>query len=131
AAPDDAAELVKKRSHLMETNEDHFKPYINYMKGRIDFSPSLADEAKAVVANAKEIPSLFPPGSTTPKSRAKPEIWQNFDDFQTKAKGLETAAGKLAEISAKDDKDAIGAQLRVVGKACDNCHDSYRAPEKD
>jgi cytochrome c556 len=128
-AADDAAGLVQKRIDLMKENGGHLKIFVDYTKGAA-YSYKMVTEAQAIAANAKLISPLFPPNSVTDKSRAKPEIWQKWDDFQAKAKGLEEAATKLAEVAKKDDVAAIGAQLKAVGGTCGACHEPYRGPEK-
>lgn len=128
-AADDAATLVQKRIDLMKSQGPHLKPISDYLKGE-GSGDNLAANAQAVADNAKKIPSLFSSGSITDKSRAKPEIWQKWDDFQAKAKDLENAAVKLAEVAKTGDKAVIGPQLKAVGQACGACHDAYRGPEK-
>jgi cytochrome c556 len=128
-AADDAAEMVKQRVELMKSQGPHLKPIADYLKGQ-GSADNLAADAQAVADNAKRVPSLFPPGSVTDKSRAKPEIWQNWDDFKAKAHALELAAEKLAEVAKTGDKAAIGPQLKAVGQACGACHDKYRVPQK-
>jgi cytochrome c556 len=128
-AADDAAGLVQKRIDLMKENGTHLKPFVDYTKGG-PYSDKLVGEAQAIAANAKLITPLFPPNSITDKSRAKPEIWQKWDDFEAKAKELGDAATKLAEAAKKDDVAAVGAALKAVGGACGACHEPYRGPEK-
>ncbi|HUN52728.1 MAG TPA: cytochrome c [Candidatus Sulfotelmatobacter sp.] len=126
-ATEDAAQLVQKRIELMKVNGKHLGVIVSYVKGKTPFSPDLAAAAQSVSDYAKSMPALFPPGSVTPTSRAKPEIWQNFEDFKVKAKALETATAELAEILKKDDPAAVQAQLRKVGNACGGCHTVYRS----
>jgi cytochrome c556 len=128
-ADDDAAALVQKRVELMKGQGRHLKPIADYLKGT-GSSDNLAAEAQAVADSAKQIPTLFPSGSITDKSRAKPDIWQKWDDFQAKAKDLEIAASKLSDVAKSGDKALIGAQLKATGQACGACHDAYRGPEK-
>jgi cytochrome c556 len=128
-AADDPAVLVQKRIDLMKSNYPHLKPIIDYLKGA-GSNDNLAAGAQVVADNAKLIPSLFPPGSMTDKSRAKPEIWQKWDDFQAKSKDLENAAAKLVEVAKTGDKALIGPQIKAVNDACGACHEAYRGPEK-
>ncbi len=59
-------------------------------------------------------------------TRAKPEIWQNFDDVVAKAVALNQAAIALQAV-AGDGQEALGPAVGAVGQACSACHDSYRA----
>jgi cytochrome c556 len=128
-AADNNADLVQKRIDMMKSQGPHLKPIADFLKGA-GGSENLATNAQAVADNAKTIPALFPPGSITDKSRALPDIWQKWDDFQAKAKDLETAAEKLAEVAKTGDKAQIEPQLKAVGQACGACHKAYRGPEK-
>ena len=128
-AADDPAALVQKRIDLMKSNGGHLKDFGDYTKGA-PYSAKLVADAQGVAENAAHITALFPPGSVTDKSRAKPEIWQKWSEFEEKAKALNVAATKLAEVAKSDDKAAIGAQLKLVGGACGGCHDAFRGPEK-
>ncbi len=88
------------------------------------------DDADAFRANAKDLEYLasmleegfqikdsLPEGTT-----AKPNIWEDFDDFTAKADTLREAAAELAEDGAMASFDP-----RDFGsKACGACHREYR-----
>lgn len=90
---------------------------------------SIAPQAEAISADAKKIPALFPKGSTDPKSRAKPEIWTNWDKFVGLANDMSSAASDLA-TAAKAGGDVKPAADKLFG-TCKSCHDDFRMPEKD
>jgi cytochrome c556 len=50
---------------------------------------TVAVNAEALSLHAQRIPGLFPEGSLTDKSKAKPDIWQKWPEFQAAAKNLE------------------------------------------
>jgi len=85
----------------------------------------LVKDAEAIRGHAPHLPHMFPSGSTQPPTEAKPAIWQNFADFEARAKALEAAAAALA-VTDPRDADALAAQVRVVAEACSGCHDLYR-----
>jgi cytochrome c556 len=88
----------------------------------------VASAAAAIQTDAAKVPGLFPPGSTHPASRAKPEIWSNWDKFEADAKQLEARAGALS-AAAKGGGDASGA-ADALFDTCKSCHDQFRVPEK-
>ena len=88
----------------------------------------ITDSALKIQTSASKIAALFPPGSTDPKSRAKPEIWTHWDKFQEDARTLELTAGELAN-AAQSGGDAKSAADTMFG-ACKSCHDEFRVPEK-
>jgi cytochrome c556 len=88
----------------------------------------VAAPAEAMAQLAARIVKLFPEGSTNPKSRAKPEIWQKFDRFEALANDLETSTRALAVASkAGFDVQALAAK---VMRTCKSCHDTFRKPKK-
>ena len=88
----------------------------------------VAGAAEKIAADAPKIAALFPPGSTNPKSRAKPEIWQSWPKFEEGAKQLQAKATAVA-AAAKDGGD-VGAAAKTLFGACKSCHDQFRVPEK-
>jgi cytochrome c556 len=88
------------------------------------------DDAKIIQANVGKLGDLFPAGSITPESRAKPEIWTNMDDFKAKLAATQKEAATLVALSEKGDLAAIKAQVPVTINACNACHNTYRGPAK-
>ena len=71
----------------------------------------------------------FPPESktgTTATTKARPEIWTNFDDFKAKMADLQKATAKLAEASKSGDLKRAAPVMQEVGNACKACHDKYK-----
>jgi cytochrome c556 len=88
----------------------------------------LDTSAKALSRWALDFPTLFPPGTDTGhNTRALPAIWSENAGFQKAAVNFSQAAGKLAEIAKTGDADAVAAQVKEVGDACNACHRTYRA----
>jgi cytochrome c556 len=69
----------------------------------------------------------FSDGSDKGTTRAKPEIWENKADFESKLNDLKSAAVKLQAAANTTDRKAIAAQVAATGKACKACHDEYKA----
>jgi cytochrome c556 len=92
---------------------------------------AVAAEAEKLSATARQIPSLFPAGSVDPAtSRAKPEIWQKWADFEGIAKTLDTKAMQLAATAKSGNAAATSAAAADIGKTtCGACHNAFRGPE--
>lgn len=74
----------------------------------------------------------FPAGSgpeTGAKTRAKAEIWAKPKDFEAAQKLFAERAPKLHAAANAGDIAAVRTQFAEVGKACKNCHETFRAPE--
>jgi cytochrome c556 len=115
---------AKARQDLMDANGGAMKVLGGMAKGDVAFDATAAAAAKAtLVANATNIPVVFKNQSTDPASKAKPEIWTAWADFEAKAGGFGTAAAALDTTSL----DTLKAGLGAVGGACGACHTAYKA----
>lgn len=87
---------------------------------------TLEAPAKAMQRFAALMPGLFPKGSETGATKARPEIWSDEAGFAKAAMALATASEKLAALAKAGDADGIDAQIKAVGAACGACHNEYR-----
>ena len=83
--------------------------------------------AEAVHALSLLIVDLFQ-DETWQRTRAKREIWQDWQGFAEKAKEMETASVALVRIVASGRAEAFGSQLTATGERCNACHKAYRKP---
>ncbi len=91
----------------------------------------IAVNAETIALIARQIPALFPEGSLTELSKAKPEVWRKFPEFQADAKNLEVLAVKLRDASKAKDQAMVQAMVKEFGaKACGACHTPFRQPPK-
>ena len=115
---------VKARQMLMGANGAAMKTLGGMAKGEIAFDAAAAEAAKAaLIADAADTPAKFKTNAADPASKAKPDVWTNWDDFVIKANGLGTAAAALDVTSL----DGLKAGLGAVGGACGACHQVYKA----
>jgi cytochrome c556 len=100
-------------------------------KGKAGQITEIASDAEILAKTATQIPGLFPPGSVDPeKSRAKPEIWQKWSEFEAAAKLLNTKATALAATAKGGDAAATTAAAGELGRTtCGSCHEAFRGPE--
>ena len=95
-----------------------------------------AGNAEAVAVNAEtmtliatQIVALFPEGSLTDKSKAKPEIWQKWPEFESAVKNYAMQAEKLRDVARTKDQAATEAVVKDFGRqACGTCHTPFRVP---
>ena len=87
--------------------------------------------AGALAAWARALPSMFPAGTaageTPAQTKAKPDIWNNRDDFNARAAAFAAATARLTELVSANDTDGFQAQLANIKQTCDACHQSYQA----
>ena len=76
-------------------------------KAKADNIEAIAVNAETIALNAMHIPLLFPPGSIPEKSRAKPEIWQRWAEFEAAARSLQANAEKLRDAARAKNAAAV------------------------
>jgi cytochrome c556 len=124
----DQKDPIAFRTYLMDNIGDNAKELNDKIKA--GKPATLKVNAQAIALLATRIPELFPKGSLSAQSRAKEDIWQNWDQFVKSAEELKIQADELAVVSQDGKADTVGPQLKKVMAACKSCHDSFRQPEK-
>jgi cytochrome c556 len=119
------ADVLQKRQDAMKGNSAAAKA----IKGAVETKDYATVEAKAkdIMGTADKIVSLFPKGSTTGKTKAKPEIWEKPDDFSKAAKNLSKSASELASAAKAGNADDVDVKVKALGEACNSCHKQFRA----
>ena len=106
-----------------------FGPMGNMVKGKIDWDSELFSDWAEDLDNVARynIERAFVEGAERGRTRAKPEIWLNMKDFESKLNDFRAATSKLAETAKNRDKDASRAQFIATGGTCKACHDEYKS----
>jgi cytochrome c556 len=119
---------IADRQKLMKKNGAAMQDITTKLKaGSLE---GVAANADTLTSNAQQIPALFPAGSTSPTSRAKPEIWQKRSEFDGYAKNLETQSKKVAGLARANDLAGTQAAVTEMGRTtCGACHNAFRGPE--
>jgi cytochrome c556 len=118
-------DVIEKRQKLMKQQSADAKAIKAAVEAK-DYA-TVQTKAKDLMATSEQIPELFPKGSTKGKTKAKAEIWENWDDFTKHAKSLRKAASELAEAAKGTDHAAVEAKVKAVSGACGSCHKAFRA----
>ena len=119
------ADVIEKRQQAMKNNSADAKAIKAAVESK-DFA-TIETKAKDIMGTAEKIPSLFPKGSTTGKTKALPAIWEKPEEFAKDAKNLGRAAGELAAAAKAKDEAAVGEKIKAVSGACGSCHKAFRA----
>ena len=124
-----SGDVVADRQRLMKLNGASWQDAQAKLKaGNVE---AIAVNAETMALNAMHISALFPQGSLTDKSNAKPEIWQKRSEFEGAAKNLQTLAEKLRDAARAKDSAAVEAMAKDFGRqACGTCHTPFRVPPK-
>lgn len=70
------------------------------------------------------LPDYFPENATS--EGARPEIWQNWNDFEAKAGDFTAAAQALVVATHAGNAETIGGAVKALGATCKACHQKYR-----
>lgn len=82
--------------------------------------------ATILLQNFTNLPDLFRDGSITDKSGAKPEIWQNWEDFRARFDHDAEVAAKMLAAAHSGDTATYEAAIQAIGSSCGACHMTYR-----
>ena len=116
---------VMARMEGMSAIAKHLKVIGEMAQGKTAFDATAAKAAAAGIAqHAEASVDLFRAEETDPKSEAKPEIWENFSDFE--AQSYELAAIARALSVSISDPDDLKPALASLGQTCKSCHSDYR-----
>jgi len=119
------ADVIEKRQKVMKAQSAAVKE----IKAGVESKNYATVEAKAkdIMGTSDQIPSVFPKGSTTGKTKAKAEIWEKNDDFVKHAKALNKNASELAAAAKAGNDAEVGVKLKALGETCNSCHKQFRA----
>jgi cytochrome c556 len=123
---------VKARQGLFNVLAINLGTLGGIAKGSIDYSPQTAGAAADSLVGVSMV-ALDPiwmaetDEMSIDGTRAKAEIWDNWDDFAAKWADLGEAATAM-QAAAAEGPDAIGPALAALGGTCKACHQAYRAP---
>jgi cytochrome c556 len=120
---------VADRQRLMKLNGASARDLNDKLKaGQIE---AMAVNAETIAINAQHIPVLFPKGSLTDKSKAKPDIWEKWPEFEAAAKNLQAKAEEVREAARAKDQPKVEALMKDFGRnACGTCHTPFRQPQQ-
>lgn len=91
------------------------------------FNKEEAQHDADLAVAASTVPKRFFPEGSDKDTKAKPEIWQNRADFDSKMDHMIAEVGKLPAVVRSGDMAAFKKQVGETGQACKSCHDKYRA----
>lgn len=122
-----SGDVVADRQRLMKLHGALWKDIQD--KAKAGNIAGIEVSAEALAVSSTRIPAFFPEGSLTDKSKAKPEVWQKWAEFEKAAMALRTEAEKLRDVAAKKDAAATQAVMKDFGRnACGACHQPFRVP---
>jgi len=118
------ADVIADRKANFKANAAAMKA-INAALGSGDFD-SVIKEATKIAKWAQVIPNHFPEGSDTGDTKARAEIWMDFEGFKSRASDNEAATLALISTAKTGDLSATITALKSLGGTCKACHTSFK-----
>ena len=119
-----SADVIAERQAGFKGNAKALKA-INAALSAGDLTP-VAGAAETVADWSSRMLEYFPEGSDEGETKARAEIWFDFDDFTAKAKNAETAALSLANLAKSGDVNATAEGFKALAATCKACHSAYK-----
>ncbi len=123
-------DLVKQNQDTMKANAKNLGAMVAMVKGEKPYDQASVTAGLAQLEEtARKLPTMFPDSikgmnPSDGKYEVSPKIWQDKVDFQAKIEGF---AKVVTEAKAKiTDLDTLKVNAPAIGKACGNCHETFR-----
>ena len=116
---------VKERMLLMKAMAENTKLIGQMLKKQTPFELNEVKRALEQLSSLSlQTPTVFEINATDPKSEAKQNIWDEFDEFTKLSNELAKSTSELAIII--EDVDDLRPTLMKVSEGCKACHSNYR-----
>lgn len=125
-AETDVKGTIQYRQNYMNAIGGHTGALRRLKDGRFSAEGHLQMHTDALARLTRDIALLFPEGTGTGKTDAKPEIWENWSDFEARAGESQQAAQALLDAVQSGDAGAIDARFGELTDTCKACHRPFR-----
>lgn len=129
-------DIIKTRQHKLKdiVGKDAKEISDQLKSGSLDKAVIQSDAAE-IDNTLKDLPTWFPKGSGPEagvKTAAKPEIWEQPDEFHKAYQDAQAAADNFAKVAAASggDLSAVGPAFMTLGRACGGCHKPFRVKQE-
>ncbi|OAN11515.1 cytochrome C [Photobacterium jeanii] len=123
--PEDAIHYRQSAFSMIATN---FGDMADMVKGRKDWDQALFSKRAQYISTLALMPAeaFSVDGSDKGDTKAKPEIWTDWDGFTVKLNKFQTDLVNLAEVASQGDERATKRAFGVAAKNCKSCHSDYK-----
>ena len=124
-----AAQIMHERHEGMEHIGDAFKALHREFDSSSVVVPTVRTSAGQIATLSRKASGWFSIGTgpEAGKTGAKPEIWQNPQDFAAKLSAFQKAAQSFNAAAESGDLVVAKARFAELGGTCKACHDKYRS----
>lgn len=121
---------IKYRKAVMSSIGGHMGAMVGILKGGTSNTANFALHAQGMAELSKIAGSIFPEGSDFGETSALPAVWEKPAEFAQAVKMFEEAAAKLNSAAQSGDMAMSATAFGDLGKACKNCHETFREKKK-
>ena len=122
----DDKDYIKYRQSVMKSVGGHMGGAVAIVKGQVPYESDLVAHAAGLNGMAQILPNAFKQKTSGGETQAKPNIWEDPDEFMQKIKNLQAATAEFLAAAQSGGKAAAGGKLGAVGDACKGCHETFR-----
>lgn len=126
------AEQIQARQELMRSNKAALIELGRITTGEAPWSADTAQRlATRIISNAATIPARTEKGTgpENGRTRARPEIWIDGENFERAAWNVEDQARGILTLAQAGDEAGVRARVTRLEKDCDACHSRFMFPE--
>ncbi len=123
---------IAARQELMRSNKAALIELGKITSGETPWNAAAAQRhATTLMSNAVMIPAKTEKGTggESGHTRARPEIWPDWDKFQAAADNLEDESKAMLDLAKASNAAGVRARFAALEKACDACHTRFMFPE--
>ena len=118
------ADVIAERKANFKANAAAIKA-INAALGGGDFD-TVITQATTIADWARVMPDYFPENSDSGDTKARADIWMDFNGFKSRASDNEQAALTLISSAKTGDVSATFSALKALGGTCKSCHNNFK-----
>jgi cytochrome c556 len=123
--------FVSYRQNVMEGMGHDTGAIGDILKNGLPLQKNIPGHARSIAEHARLISAAFEKKALGAPNDAQPAIWQDWAKFQEAATAFQAEADKFVAAAQTGDPGKIGAGMNALGKACGNCHETYRKPKEE
>jgi cytochrome c556 len=130
-ADDPTQAAIEYRQSAMNVLGWNLKPMAAMVKGKKPYDQAAFSRHAQDLAAAAALDHLSGyPEDSEGDSKARPEIWLNWEDFEKQMKDFQVQAAELAKVSSGGDMALIKPVFAKTAKGCKSCHKEFKAKKK-
>ena len=128
SAQDQPGAIISYRISVMKAIGGHTGALFSIVKGGLkEYQDLLLHHTRSIHEASRNVTRMFPQGTDSGKTRAKPEIWNKWKEFEKSAARMESESAKLVELAESGRFSEFAKSVSTLGRTCKGCHKRFRS----